>query len=113
MTAAINMELVSIKPSLFDGDPSLAFYNAAADISVFICVTPSMTSLDGKYYKMSVVGKLAGLSTASVGDYAEAAWAELMPVGVTTIQVTEHLELLDGGVQSRLCIAHIEPTEIH
>lgn len=109
MTAAINMELVSVKPSLFEGDPSLAFYNAAADISVFICTTAAIQEASKYYYKLTVVGKLQGLPIESIGDYARAAWLELMPVGDTVIEVTSIQEKLNNDLLGRLCIVSVIP----
>lgn len=109
MTDAINMTLVSIKPSLFEGDPSLAFYNAAADISVFICTTAAVQEESKYYYKLTVVGKLQGLPIESIGDYARAAWLELMPVGDTVIEVTTVQEKLTNDMFGRLCIVSVIP----
>ena len=109
MTEAINMTLVSMKPSLHENDPSLCFYNQAADISVFICCSPTAVSVDTYFYKLQVCGNLEGLSEESIGDYAQAAWLELMPIGDTIIEVTHVTKSHNDKVQSRLCIVRVTP----
>jgi hypothetical protein len=113
MTEAINMALVSMKPSLFDGDPSLAFYNRAADISVFVCTSPTVHDQYGNYYKVTVVGNLDGLSDDSIGDYARSAWLELMPVGHMVLEVTHVQEDVGNGIKARHCIVTLYKATKH
>ena len=107
------MALVAIKPACFAGDPSLAFYNRFADISVFICLDPTTQDSSGHYYKLTVVGNLEGLPDESIHEYAEAAWSELVTAGESSIEVTHIQEQLTATMVSRLCIVKVASPITH